>query len=339
MRVIDLPFAYGVPPATGRLRAAPEDFQVEEDLGFEPEGEGEHLWLWVEKCGINTDQVARSLARLAQVRPRDVSFAGLKDRHALTRQWFSIHLPKGDLGADAYQDRQWRTLRMARARRKIRRGSLRGNRFIISLRDVCGNRQHVEESLAYVAAGGVPNYFGEQRFGHDNLAQAEAMARGELSVPDRHLRGIFLSSMRSALFNAVLARRVADRTWDQGLPGEAFNLDGSRSYFVADAIDEVLLGRLARGDVHPTGPLWGRGESPCHSDALAVEQAVVFSCPEIWRAACDAAKMEQERRPLRLMPKQLTWQWCENDVLQLSFGLSAGSYATVVIREVININI
>lgn len=332
---IDLPRAHGSPPASAVLRHRPEDFQVEEELGYEPEGEGEHLWLWLEKRGMNTDQLARRLAAIAGVRRGDVSYAGLKDRHAVTRQWFSLHLPKAGLERAAqWQEPSWRVLRVVRARRKLRRGGARGNRFVIVLRDLRGDRQAVEVRLREIAARGVPNYFGEQRFGRDNLARAEAMAGGKLQVGDRHLRGIYLSSLRSALFNAVLARRVRDHVWDRALAGEALNLAGSRSYFVTDAVDNDVMHRLATGDIHPTGPLWGRGDPPSRGAALALESAVVAACPEKWSRACVDAGMGQERRSLRLPVGHLHWEWCGDDLLQLVFGLPGGAYATAVIREI-----
>jgi tRNA pseudouridine13 synthase len=331
----ELPYAYGSPPASGLLRRSPDDFEVEEDLGFEPEGEGEHLWLWLEKRGMNTDQVARHLARIAGVRRGDVGYAGLKDRNAVTRQWFSVHLPKADMEQAAqWHDAQWRILCVAKARRKIRRGSLRGNRFIIKLREMNGDKRAVEARLQWIAGRGVPNYFGEQRFGDDNIARAEAMARGKLSVKDRHLRGIYLSSLRSALFNAVLARRVRDATWDRALNGEALNLNGSRSFFVADTVDDAIFRRLATGDIHPTGPLWGRGEPPSRGEASGLEKAIVDACPQSWKQACIDAAMEQERRQLRLIVQGLRWQWRGDGVLQLEFALPAGAYATAVIREI-----
>ncbi|MEJ2652597.1 MAG: tRNA pseudouridine(13) synthase TruD [Gammaproteobacteria bacterium] len=332
---MDLPRAHGSPLASAVLRHRPEDFQVEEELGYEPEGEGEHLWLWLEKRGMNTDQLARRLASIAGVRRGDVSYAGLKDRHAVTRQWCSIHLPKTDLeGAAQWQEPGWRVLRTVRARRKLRRGGARGNRFVITLRELHGDRQAVELRLREIAGRCVPNYFGAQRFGRDNLARAEAMMSGKLRVADRHLRGIYLSSLRSALFNAVLARRVRDHVWEGALGGEALNLAGSRSYFVADAIDDEIEQRLATGDIHPTGPLWGRGEPPSRGAALSLELAVVAACPEKWSQACVDAGMVQERRPLRLAIRDLHWDWHGDDLLQLKFGLPAGAYATAVIREI-----
>jgi len=331
---VELPYAFGPPPTSGVLRQTPEDFQVEEDLGYTPEGEGEHLWLWVEKRGMNSDQVARQLAKLADVRQVDVGYAGLKDRHAVTRQWYSLHVPKGEMEQAAqWHAPQWRVLHLARARRKIRRGSLHGNRFVITLREVLGDKQAIEARLREIAAHGAPNYFGEQRFGHDNIARAEAMARGELRVADRHLRGIYLSSLRSALFNTVLAQRVNDGSWDRALEGEALNLNGSRSFFVADVVDAVILNRLATWDIHPSGPLWGRGEPPSRGRARALELAVIATCPELWRQACSDAGMEQERRPLRLAVQALQWQWSEDTLLRLEFALPAGAYATAVIRE------
>lgn len=332
---MNLAYAYGQPIATGVMRQSPEDFIVEEELGFEPEGEGEHIWLWIEKSGLNTEQLAKRLAQVAKVRVNDVSYAGLKDRHAITRQWFTLHLKNVDPeSCKQWAENGWRVLNATRGRRKLRRGGLRGNRFIITGRDVQGERDAIEERLRVIANRGVPNYFGEQRFGHDNLANAEAMVRGEQRVPDRHLRGIYLSTLRSAIFNTVLDRRVLDNTWEQALPGEALNLNGSRSFFIADEIDEVIQRRLAEHDIHPTGPLWGKGELPTRSQALALEQEIIVNCPPIWTQGCVEAGMDQERRPLRLCPKGLTWQW-EGDSLQFSFSLPAGAYATTVVGEVV----
>lgn len=332
---MNLAYAYGQPIATGVMRQSPEDFIVEEELGFEPEGEGEHIWLWIEKSGLNTEQLAKRLAQVAKVRVNDVSYAGLKDRHAITRQWFTLHLKNIDPEVcKQWAENGWRVLNATRGRRKLRRGGLRGNRFIITVRDVHGERDAIEERLRLVATRGVPNYFGEQRFGHDNLANAEAMVRGEQRVPDRHLRGIYLSTLRSAIFNTVLDRRVRDNTWEHALPGEALNLNGSRSFFIADEIDETIQRRLAEHDIHPTGPLWGKGELPTRGQVLAFEQEIIATCPPIWIQGCEEAGMDQERRPLRLCPKGLTWHWDGNN-LQLGFSLPAGAYATTVAGEVI----
>lgn len=333
---LDLPNAHGIPLSSARIRQSPEDFQVEELLGFEPESEGEHLWLWLEKCLVNTDQVARQLARIAGVRLSEVGYAGLKDRNAVTRQWFSICLPKAGMDrVTQWETAQWRVLRAVRGRRKIRRGGLKGNRFFITLRELNGDKHLIEARLKNIMKLGVPNYFGEQRFGRDNIEFAEAMARGELRVPDRHLRGIYLSSLRSALFNTVLARRVRNNIWNMALKGEALNLNGSRSFFVEDDIDLTVLQRLAIGDIHPTGPLWGRGEPQSRFEARALELSCIEACPEIWKQSCIDAGMRQERRPLRINVQGMEWHWLSDHALQLEFSLPAGAYATMVLREIV----
>jgi tRNA pseudouridine13 synthase len=332
-----LGFAWGGPPASGRLRATAEDFLVQEIPLVEPAGEGEHVWLLIRKRQENTEQVARSLARLAGVPARDVSYAGLKDRNAVTEQWFSVCLPGGN-------EPEWRALesatvtllRHARHHRKLRRGALRGNAFRIRIRDITGDRPEIERRLREVSAAGVPNYFGEQRFGRggSNLQTAERLfshTAGRLS-PEQ--RGLALSAARSCLFNQVLARRVEACNWDRPLPGEALQLEGTHSYFIAGEVDETLLRRVREGDVHPTGPLYGRGESPARGEALRLE--VDSLAPYgTWCQGLIEAGLEQERRSLRLLIGAPTWSWPEPDCLELSFSLPAGAYATSVLRELV----
>lgn len=329
----DLPTAYGIPPLQARLRAAPEDFIVEEILGYEPDGEGEHALLWVEKRGANTDWVAKELARHAGVPPLQVGFAGLKDRHAVTRQMFSVGLAgKPEPDWSALPSSEARVLSVSRHRRKLKRGALRGNRFVVTLREVQGDRAAAEHVLGEIARRGVPNYFGEQRFGREggNVAQARAMFAGRRV--DRDKRAFLLSAARSEIFNHVLATRVERGIWDRPLDGEIWSLAGSRSWFGPEAFDDVLAGRLASGDIHPSGPLWGDGASPAQDAALALEQEIVALHEDLANGLA-SARMEQERRPLRLLPRELHWQWIGEDALELAFELPAGAYATVVVRE------
>jgi tRNA pseudouridine13 synthase len=334
MSALELPFAHGGPPLTARLRAAPEDFQVEEILGYDADGEGEHALLWVEKRGATTDWVARELARFADVSPVGVGVAGMKDRHALTRQTFSVHLAgKPDPDWSAFPHAEARVLAASRHRRKLKRGALRGNRFVLVLREVRGDRAAAERVLAAIAARGVPNYFGEQRFGREggNVAQARAMFAGRRV--DRDKRAFLLSAARSHIFNSVLAARVERGAWDSPLPGEIWSLAGSRSWFGPEPYTEALAERLARADIHPSGPLWGQGEDPAQEEAGALERAVAAANAELAEGLI-AAKMDQERRPLRLIPQDLRWRWLGEDALELAFALPAGAYATVVAREV-----
>ncbi|MDE2278950.1 MAG: tRNA pseudouridine(13) synthase TruD [Xanthomonadaceae bacterium] len=331
----ELPFAHGtVPPLTARLRVTHEDFLVEEILGYDADGSGEHALLWVEKRGANTDWLARELAKFAGVPPLAVGYAGLKDRHAITRQAFTVQLAgKPDPDWSAFPHDNVKVLAATRHGRKLKRGALRGNRFVLTLREVQGERGRAEQALAAIAARGVPNYFGEQRFGREggNLDQARAMFAGRRV--DRDKRGFLLSAARSQIFNSVLAARVERGTWDAPLDGEIWSLAGSRSWFGPEPYSDLLAERLARGDIHPSGPLWGQGEPPAAGDAGALEREIAAAHADLAQGIA-AARMDQERRPLRLLPKDLRWRWPAEDVLEMSFELPAGAYATVVAREV-----
>ena len=333
MSTSELPYAYGAPPLTAQLRASPEDFQVEEKLGYDADGAGEHALLWVEKRGANTDWVARELAKFAGVAQMAVGYAGLKDRHAVTRQTFSVQLP-GKLDPDwsNFPHAEVKVLAATRHSRKLKRGALRGNRFVLVLRQVQGDRTAAEQVLRRIAARGVPNYFGEQRFGREggNLAQARAMFAGRRVERDQ--RSFLLSAARSQIFNDVLAARVERDAWDTPLDGEIWALAGSRSWFGPEPFSDMLAERLARADIHPSGPLWGQGEPPAQSVAGALEREVAAVARDLAEGLA-AARMDQERRPLRLIPQELTWRWLADAALELSFELPAGAYATVVVRE------
>ncbi len=324
------------PPPLSRavLRATPEDFRVEELMPFVPAGAGEHLWLKVQKRGFDTEQVAKQLARLAHVARRDVGYAGMKDRQAVTVQWFSLHLPgraDPDFAGLPAGVEIWEA---ARHTRKLKTGALGGNRFVIVLRECRGDRDALMRRVEEIRSRGVPNYFGEQRFGHggENIEWARAMFAGANPVRDRKLRGIYLSAARSLLFNAVLARRVADGSWERLLEGEAVMLNGRRSFFVPESYDEDFPWRLATGDIHPSGPLWGRGELPSRGVVRELEQAVAGEYPELVRGL-EQAGLEQERRALRVIPQDLSIEWPDAATLRIGFSLPPGSYATVLVRE------
>jgi tRNA pseudouridine13 synthase len=310
---------------------------VEEVLGFEPAGHGQHMLLQVRKRGVDTPRVARALAALAGVPPVGVGYAGLKDRHAVTTQWFTVDLagrPEPDwasLGVEGVE-----VLGAHHHDRKLRRGAHRANRFELTLREVAGDRAGLEAQLARVGEAGVPNYFGEQRFGRggENPEKALALLRGELRVRDRGERGLLLSAARSVLFNRVLAARVAAGTWDRALPGEVLMLDGRHSWFVADEITDELRERVARGEIHPTGSLWGRGEPPSQGEARAAEIEALEGCAA-WCEGLERAGLDQDRRALRVMARALSFEWLPDGALRLRLTLPSGAYATAVLREVL----
>lgn len=332
--MVVLPYSFGGPPLRGILRATPEDFFVDEDLGFAPDGAGEHVFVRVEKRGANTDFVAKELARFAGMRADSVSYAGMKDRHAVTRQTFSIHMPgKTDPDWVALSHPEFRVLESARHCRKLHRGALKGNRFRIVLRDVEGDREGAEKVLDSIRAHGVPNYFGEQRFGREsaNIERAKAMFAGRRV--QRHERSLFLSAARSHLFNAVLAARVEQGNWNRPLEGDVFMLAGTHSIFGPEPLTPELLARHAQGDIAPTGPMWGAGELRTHEAVAELENAVAAGNTEL-AAGLAANGLRQERRSLVLRPRELAIRWLPDASAELSFYLNSGAYATVLLREI-----
>jgi tRNA pseudouridine13 synthase len=337
--VRSLPHAWGTPVAQGCIRQSPEDFRVDEIPAITPAGRGEHLLLRVEKRLANTEWVARRLAEVAGVEPLAVGYAGLKDRRAVTTQWFSVHRPAaGEPDWSVLEPEGVRVLDATRHTAKLRRGELEGNRFRIRVTALAEAGTALESRLRQVAEAGVPNYFGEQRFGHDgeNLARVEALFAGRGPVRDRHRRGLYLSAARACLFNAVLAQRVAAGSWNRALPGDVVLLPGGHGELTLERVDAAVAARVAEGRLTLTGPLWGRGGLTTAAEARAVELQALAPWAAL-RAGLEAAGLYQERRALGLRPRGFTWDQPRPDVLELAFDLPAGSYATVVLRELVDL--
>lgn len=293
------------------MRLTPEAFFVDEIPITSPSGEGQHLLLQIEKRGTNTEWLARQLARFVEIEPVGVGFAGLKDRHAVTRQWFSIDLA-GRSAPDwaLFNNDEYRVLQSFTHSRKLRRGELLGNRFVLLLNSVEGEREWLETRLGEIAATGVPNYFGNQRFGRegDNHLQALRIFRKQLRIKNRHKRGLYYSAARSLLFNLVLSERVSRGDWNRPLDGEEM----------------------------PTGPMWGRGRGTVTGEVAELEGKLLADFADY----CDGMEhcgLTMDRRPLVLQPEGLSWKWCGEGQLQLSFALPAGGYATTLLRELMNV--
>ena len=325
---------------TGKLREKAIYFEVEEHLPFSPEGEGSHVWLYVQKTDTNTDWLAQEIARFAGVSPVAVGYAGLKDRHAVTSQWFSVNLqglPEPDWLA--FENEQIKILKAVRHSKKLKRGALAGNRFRLRLTNITGEQTVWEQNLQTIAEQGVPNYFAEQRFGHfgNNLKKAEQWFIEGTEPKKRNQRSIIISAARSWLFNLVLAERIRQGNWDEMLAGDVMLLAGTRaSYFVAEIKDAVLQQRIKDMDIHPTGPLWGKGEAISKAETLMLEQTVLTDWQD-WQRQLEKLGLNQERRALRLFPQQLKWQFMNETSLLLEFELGPGSYATAVLRELAEI--
>ncbi|WP_188694140.1 tRNA pseudouridine(13) synthase TruD [Bowmanella pacifica] len=327
-------YLYAKPAGTGLLKQQPQDFIVREQLGYEPCGEGEHIYLWVRKTGLNTANVAEQLARFAGVHPRNVSFSGRKDKHAVTEQWIGLHLP-------GKQDPDWQSfampgveiLKAIRHNRKLRTGTHKFNDFELIIREL-SHPDEVNERLSLLNDG-VPNYFGEQRFGNrnGNLFLGVRMLEGE-TIRDRQKRSMAISALRSWLFNEFVSCRLTDTPSTQGMNGDVMLLQGSNSFFCADQWNEELQQRLQERDIQFSAPMWGKGPLASQHQALTFESAVAAR----HQALCEglaALGLNQERRALLQYPDALNWQ-ITGQQLTLSFRLQAGGFATAVTRELFN---
>ncbi|GHG65069.1 tRNA pseudouridine synthase D [Alishewanella longhuensis] len=328
-----LSYLYGEPSVRAGIRAVPDDFVVVEELNFLPSGAGEHLLLQIEKTGQNTQFIARELARLTGLRVRDISYAGLKDRHAVTKQWFCFKWPiKQELSWQDWQIDGAKILQVVRHYRKLRLGALKRNHFTIRL-------SQVTDSAALLARlpllkAGVPNYYGEQRFGINggNLHLAERLFRGD-SIADRQIRGLALSASRSFLFNQVLSTRLQQHNYQQLLPGDVVQLNGTGSIFTVTAVDEILTQRLLSADIHLTAPLVGDGKTLVTAEAAKLEQQAIAPWQH-WVDGLIRLRVQAGRRSMRVLPEQLEAEIAGDSVL-VRFALPAGCFATSVLRELV----
>lgn len=328
--------AHAGPLFPAEIRKSPQDFKVDEILGFEPSGDGEHDLLLIRKTGTNTAWLARQLARVADVPARDVGYAGLKDRNAETTQWFSVRRPSGagtdwsELNLDGVN-----ILEQGRNARKLRRGAHTGNQFRIALRGsgVAKYSDELRACIDAIRAAGIPNYFGEQRFGHDggNLDLARSVFAGKRVK--REKRNIAISAARSLIFNNILDRRVREGSWDSLRTGDVANLNGTGSVFEVEHVTQELVQRCADFDIHPTASLWGKA-APCVSFEVADLETEVAARNEDLASGLVGLGAEAASRSLRVVPSDLEAS-VEKEVVWLSFGLQRGSYATAVLREIV----
>ena len=333
--MLELAYLKTAPKQTALLKAECADFVVKENLGYSMAGEGEFVAVRVRKTDANTLFVGEKLAQFAEISARNMSYAGLKDRRAVTEQWFSLQMPgKPTPDFGDFQLEGIEILEVTRHNRKIRTGSLDGNYFDILLRNAIEN-DDLKVRLENLSKFGFPNYFTEQRFGRDghNLTQALRWAKGEIQVKDRKKRSFYLSAARSEVFNLVVSERLKQGVANRVLPNDIVQLSGSHSWFVADEKEDlnVLQLRLEQGDLQLTAPLIGETAQP----ACSLENDIVQQHQDI------ANLMKQERlkparRPLLMKPKDFNWQF-EETGLRLKFYLPAGSYATALVRELVNI--
>lgn len=357
-------------------KANATDFIVNELLPLDFTGEGEHLWLHIEKSGMNTAYLAKLLSEWADIPLRDVGYSGLKDRHALTTQWFSLRIPKKQLPptefapVDIGENETVTILAQHWHNKKLNRGTHRANQFVITLRDIqfasasdennennaspeqlLSAKEAVEHHLTRIGRNGVPNYFGPQRFGRQGNNVREALSlfdrppreprpqpkKSKRKRAPREQNTMELSAARSLIFNEILAARVRDGSWNTGLAGEVFNLDGSGSIFTSETLDDTLHARIDSGDIHPTAVLWGTGNDKVTGSAAGLETEVVQYSPLLMQLATglEQRDIKAQRRALRLPIEALSWEWSDEQTLVLNFTLTTGSFATSVLASLV----
>ena len=331
------PRAWGTRPGSALIRCHPEDFMVSEQLGFELSGAGEHVFLYLQKRELNSMDLLQRVSGLSGVAQRDIGISGLKDRNAVTQQWFSVGLA-GRTEPD-WRDLEApgdvRVLEVGRHLRKLRRGVHKANRFTLLLREVEGEREALERRLRQLRDGGVPNYFGGQRFGRNGstLEQARRWMTSGRRL-SRNKRSLYLSALRAYLFNQLLAARVEAGDWATVLPGDVCMLRGTRSHFTCEVVDEEIRERASRGDIHPGLPLWGRGQSDAGPRTARQQVDSLVDHLDICEFL-ERAGLELAWRPARLLADDFCWQFCDDGNLQLDFALGAGSYATALLAELV----
>lgn len=344
-----LAYVGGRPVGRALLKQEFSDFRVTEDLGFQPSGAGEHVYLQLRKRDISTTELAHRLAEVVGVSMRDIGYSGMKDRRGECAQWFSVRLdPDRETELAALESDHVQLLQIERNHRKLRVGSHRANHFEVLLRNCSADREAFEQPLQVISARGVPNYFGAQRFGRElsNLRQVQALFAADgaesgqpASRGGRQRRGMLYSAARAYLFNELLSTRVAAGNWSAYVPGDVLNLDGTDRYFLVQEgdWDAGLQQRLDSFDIHLTGPLAGqvaaRDRYVTVGEAADIETAVLEKFPQLL-AGLDKHGLQAGRRALRFRVRDLEWHWPADDQLLLRFTLPRGAYATSLLREV-----
>jgi tRNA pseudouridine13 synthase len=339
-----------LPGIGGRIKEVPEDFEVEEIPAYEPSGSGEFLYLWIEKRDMGAEYFIRQVARRLGLSPGNVGSAGLKDRRAVTRQMISVPVAAEERVKDLDGD-GIRVLRVGRHSNKLRPGHLHGNRFRVVVRGVEPKADiHLQPLLERLLQEGVPNYYGTQRLGRDGetVLLGLAMLRGEEpprtvdgrrpNVRSPFLRRLALSAAQSALFNHYLGRRLVDGLFRRVLPGDVMAKWPFGGLFLVTEVEK----EQARFDARETvtaGPMFGRKTYPTAAEAADREESVLRDADLTRDNFAGFGKLlAGTRRHNQMYPGELVAQ-LQNGSAQLTFTLPAGSYATVLLREILKVEL
>jgi len=332
-----LPLIYSKSEIRALFRQQPEHFQVDEELSFQPDGSGDHLYLNIRKRNTNSDWLARDLASKASLRPVDIGYAGRKDRFAVTSQWFSLHLPGAkSIDLSRFQTEDYQVINHCRHSKKLRRGELAYNRFKLQLSNFEGSYNHFEKRILLVAKEGFPNYFGPQRFGHNfsNINKARDMLSGKLRIRDRNKRSIYLSAARSYLFNLVLAERIEKGYWQTPLKGDRFWDNEEKRLSDTLPLSDEVMNNLQNGKFSITGPMAGDGPNMVSDEALDFETIILSKQKELCTGIANS-RVQWQRRALRIIPGNLSCKKNSTGV-EIEFTLSPGAYATSLLRELMD---
>jgi tRNA pseudouridine13 synthase len=326
-----------LPGIGGTIKTQPEDFEVEEVPAYEPCGQGEFLYLWVEKRAMGAEYFVRQVARRLGVGVNEVGTAGLKDRHAVTRQMVSVPQRAEERLRELEGD-GIRLLGVGRHGNKLRAGHLHGNRFRILVRGVDPHAAgRVAPILEQLRRDGMANFYGPQRFGH-NFETAQLgldMLRGNVSrVRTPFLRRLALSAAQSVLFNHYLARRIADGLFRRVLAGDVMAKWPYGGMFVAENLAREQA-RLEGREIVPTGPMFGRKMFRSAAEAAHREQQVLEEANVSPQAFLSLGKLSPGTRRHTIVYLDDLTAAEEPEGVRLTFTLPAGSYATVLLREII----
>ncbi len=331
-----LPTAYNAELVKGDIRTSNSDFRVKEVLAFEPSGEGEHLFLQLEKNGCNTDWVIKQVQKTFGLSSREVGYAGKKDRNSISEQWFSLHLPGKEVQPSLIESPSITVKNAVRHNKKLRVGSIKENQFEIVVRNLSSKLD--QKALEQIVLRGFPNYFGTQRFGKEfgNLEKANQLLVEGKKIKNRNLKGLVLSSARSYLFNLQLAKRIEADNWTKVIPGDCINLDNSQSYYHLDKPTNEEQLRIDQADTHICGWLAGKQPSEATTEALAFELEAIKGF-QPWLLGLNRFNLDSQRRSYRAFAKNLKVTE-QGNTASLSFSLGRGCFATSLLKELVMCN-
>ena len=337
---MDLPYLTdGLPGTGGVLRARPEDFVVDEEPAYPPSGSGDHVFVLVEKRELTSPQAAQAIARALGIAERDIGIAGMKDRHAITRQWMSLPPPVTPEAARALAIEHVAIVEVARHPHKLRSGHVRGNRFALRVRDpgpdAAVRARAILDRLA--EAPGAPNWYGEQRFGRDgdNAARGRALVTGaQARGRDKRMDRLMVSALQSELFNTWLVARIADGLYATAISGDLLHKVGGGMFDCT--APEIDAPRVRGGEVIPTGPMFGAEmRGPADGTDAAAREAVILDGAGLTRDTFTRVRAiaEGTRRDAAIAVRDVAVE-LDADGLVVRFALPGGAYATAVMREV-----